>query len=313
MSSRGPLESRFGPYAALVGLALIWGVSFLLIKITVHDMSPEALLLFRSASGFVALGAILVFSGRKVFSPGWRRLIPSFVIMALTNAILPWIAIAWGEERISSGLASILNSTTTLWTALFIYWVMPSERPSLINYVGVVVGFAGVVVLVYPEVEAQGLSGSALGALAVVLASLSYAVNALYQRRKMRDVPVAQISLGQLAASAIIALPIAAPSLPAIHLRFISVAAVLTLGAVCTGVAYLLYYYILNSLGAVRAAGVTYLVPITAVFWGAVLLGETISVTIVVGGLVILAGIVLTSLRASPVRPATVEADTAAA
>lgn len=308
-----PSDSRLGPYAALVALALIWGVSFLLIKVTVHDMSPEALLLFRSASGFIALAAIVAFSGRRLFSSGWRRLVPSFAIMALTNAIVPWIAIAWGEERISSGLASILNSTTTLWTAVFIYWVMPSERPSLVNYAGVIVGFAGVVVLVYPDMAQHGLSGNVLGALAVVLASLSYAVNALYQRRKMRDVPVAEISLGQLAASAIIALPIAAPTLPDIHFRAVSIAAVVTLGAACTGVAYLLYYYIINSLGAVRAAGVTYLVPITAVFWGAVLLGEAVSITIVAGGLVILAGIVLTSLRTAPARPAAVESDSAAA
>jgi len=306
-------ETRVGPYAALVGLALIWGVSFLLIKVTVQDMSPEALVLFRSASGFAALAAILMLSGRKLFGPGSRRLIPSFVIMALTNAIVPWIAIAWGEERISSGLASILNSTTTLWTAVLIYWVMPSERPSAVNYAGVVVGFAGVVILVYPDLAAQGPSGDVLGALAVVLASLSYAINALYQRRRMRSVPVAEISLGQLAAGAIIALPIAAPSLPAIHFHVLSIAAVVTLGAVCTGVAYLLYYYIINSLGAVRAAGVTYLVPITAVFWGAVVLGEAVSVSIVVGGLVILAGIVLASLRRSPLRPASVRQDSAAA
>src|SRR5205814_268051 len=80
-------------------------------------------------------------------------------IMALTNAVIPWVAIGWGEERISSGLASILNSTTTLWTAVLIYWVMPTERPSFVNYIGVLVGFAGVVVLVYPEIAAHGISG----------------------------------------------------------------------------------------------------------------------------------------------------------
>src|SRR5690348_12556144 len=194
-------------------------------------MSPEALVLFRSASGFAALAAILMVSGRKLFGPGSRRLIPSFVIMALTNAIVPWIAIAWGEERISSGLASILNSTTTLWTAVLIYWVVPSERPSFINYVGVLVGFAGVVVLVYPELSAHGISGDVLGALAVVLASLSYAVNAMYQRRKMRDVSIFEVSIGQLGASVLLAIPIAAPSLPYVHLRPLSLLAVIALGA----------------------------------------------------------------------------------
>ena len=204
-----------------------------------------------------------------------------------------------GEERISSGLASILNSTTTLWTAVLIYWVVPVERPSPLNYFGVFLGFAGVVLLVYPDLAAHGITGNVLGALAVVLASLSYAVNALYQRRKMRSVSVFEVSLGQLAASVVFAVPIAAPTLGQLHVRFQSIAAVLTLGALATGVAYLLYYYVMNSLGAVRAAGVTLLVPITAVFWGVVLLNESVSPTTILGMVVILAGIVMTNLRRS--------------
>jgi drug/metabolite transporter (DMT)-like permease len=233
--------------------------------------------------------------------------------MAVTNAVIPWVAIGWGEERISSGLASILNSTTTLWTAVLIYWVMPSERPSFINYVGVVVGFAGVVVLVYPELSTHGMSGDVLGALAVVLASLSYAVNALYQRRKMRNVSVYEISLGQIALSVLFAIPLAAPSLPDIHFRLESMVAVIALGALGTGVAYLLYYYVMNTLGAVRAAGVTYLVPVTAVFWGAMVLHEDVSASVVAGMLVILAGILLVNLRRMPRRETAIEADSAAA
>ena len=306
-------RSRVLPYLAFVGLSLIWGGSFLAIKLTVQDMSPMALLLFRSVAGFLGLCVIVLIWRQPVFGPGWRARIPGFVIMGVTNAVIPWIAIGWGEERISSGLASILNSTTTLWTAVLIFWVMPSERPTFVNYIGVVVGFAGVVVLVYPELAAHGISGDVLGALAVVLASLSYAVNALYQRRKMRDVSIFEISLGQLAAGALIAIPLAAPTFSQIHVRWLSMAAVLTLGAIGTGVAYIFYYYVMNHLGAVRAAGVTYLVPVTAVFWGALLLKEAVSVSIVAGMLVILAGIVLVSLRRSPRREVTIERDSAAA
>lgn len=301
------------PYAAFIGLALIWGVSFLLIKVTVQDMSPQALLLFRSASACVALAAIVLVMRRRLFDPGWRAYVFGFAFMAVTNAVIPWIAIGWGEERISSGLASILNSTTTLWTAVLIYWVMPSERPSAVNYAGVVVGFAGVVVLVYPDISQHGLSGDFFGAMAVVLASLSYSINALYQRRRMRTLSVFEVSLGQLIFSTLFAIPIAATSLPSIHVRPLSLAAVLALGAAGTGVAYLLYYYVMNTLGAVRAAGVTFLVPVTAVFWGVVLLGETLSVTIVAGMVVILAGIVLTNLRRPRPREAAAVRDSSAA
>jgi drug/metabolite transporter (DMT)-like permease len=233
--------------------------------------------------------------------------------MAITNAIVPWIAIAWGEERISSGLASILNSTTTLWTAIIIYWAMPSERPSIVNYIGVVLGFAGVVILVLPDLTTHGVSANFFGTVAVLVASLSYALNAIYQRTRMRSVSVFDISIGQLAAATVFAIPLAIPSLPSVHVAWQSLAAVLALGAAGTGVAYLLYYFVMNSLGAVRAAGVTFLVPITAVLWGVLLLHETVTLAIVVGMVVILAGILLTNLRRGERRQREIDRDTAAA
>jgi drug/metabolite transporter (DMT)-like permease len=300
------------PYLALAGLALIWGASFLLIKIAVHDMSPTVLLLLRSLSGLIVLAVIVRAMGRPLLGEGWKTRLGAFAIMAILNAIVPWVAIAWGEERISSGLASILNSTTTLWTAVLIFWAMPKERPSKVGYLGVVLGFTGVVILVLPDILAHGLSGNFLGAMAVVVASLSYAVNAIYQRWKMRSVSVFEVSIGQLAATVIFALPLAAPSLSQVHVAPLSLAAVIALGAGGTGIAYLLYYYVMNTLGAVRAAGVTLLVPVTAVFWGVVLLKESLSLPIVIGMIVILAGIVLTNLKRPAPQPA-VQRDTAAA
>ena len=304
--------SNLKPYLALAGLALIWGVSFLLIKVAVHDMSPTVLLLLRSVSGLIALAVIVKAMGRQLLGDGWRTRLGSFAIMAITNAIVPWVAIAWGEERISSGLASILNSTTTLWTAVLIFWAMPKERPSGVGYAGVVLGFAGVVILVLPDILAHGVSGNVLGAMAVLVAALSYAANAIYQRRKMRSVSVFDVSIGQLAATVVFAIPLAAPSLSHVHIALTSMAAVIALGAGATGVAYLLYYYVMNTLGAVRAAGVTLLVPVTAVFWGIALLHESLSWPIVIGMAVILAGTVLTNLK-RPARKPAVQRDSAAA
>jgi drug/metabolite transporter (DMT)-like permease len=301
------------PYLALAGLALIWGASFLLIKVAVHDMSPTVLLLIRSTSGLVALAVIVKAMGRPLLGEGWRTRLGSFAIMAITNAIVPWVAIAWGEERISSGLASILNSTTTLWTAVLIFWAMPAERPTGVGYLGVLLGFAGVVILVLPDILAHGVSGNFLGAMAVLVAALSYAANAIYQRRKMRHVSVFDVSIGQLAATVVFAIPLAAPSLPQVHVALTSMAAVIALGAGATGIAYLLYYYVMNTLGAVRAAGVTLLVPVTAVFWGVVLLHESLSWTIVIGMAVILVGTVLTNLRRRASREPLVTRDSAVA
>jgi drug/metabolite transporter (DMT)-like permease len=299
MTGRRVSESqrRFLPYLAFVGLGLIWGASFLFFKLGVQDMSPMVLVLVRSASGAVALALIMWLSRRSLFGGKLRERAGHFAIMGLTNAVIPWVAIAWGEQTISSGLASILNATTPFWVAVLIFWVIPMERPSLVNYAGVLLGIVGVVILVIPDMTKHGLSGNLWGALAVVVASMSYAVSALYQRVRMRGMDVFQQSIGQLVASSVIVFPLAVPSLPHVHLALESMGAVLGLGVLGSGVAYLLYYYTMNTLGPVRATGVTFIVPITAVFWGVVLLHESLTLAIIAGMIVILFGIVLTNTR----------------
>ncbi|TAN31526.1 DMT family transporter [bacterium] len=301
------------PYLALAALALIWGVSFLFIKVAIHDMGPTMLVLIRSAAGTVALAVIMRAMGRRLVPPQWRRRLVPYAVVAIVGTLLPWAAIAWGEEHISSGLASILNATTPLWAAVLVYWVIPTERPSPLNYAGVLLGFGGVAVLVWPKLAAAGLTGDALAATAVVLASFCYAVAALYQRVAMRGMDPYEASLGQLALTVVFTIPFAAPALPSIHLAVLSMAAVIALGVAGSAVAYVLYYYILNSLGPVRATGVTLLVPVTAVLWGALLLNEAVTLPIVAGMVVILAGIVLANLRPARRRQPAIEPDSAAA
>jgi drug/metabolite transporter (DMT)-like permease len=302
------------PYIAFTSLGLIWGASFLFIKLALHDMAPTVIVLGRSAFGAATLAVIMAVTGRRLFTDMRSRL-RLFAFMAVFNALLPWVLIAWGEEHISSGLASILNSTTTLWVAIFIFWVIPAERPTIVNYAGVLVGLAGVVVLVAPDLRAHGVSGDLAGALAVMGASMSYAVAALFVRTRMRGMNVYEQSFGQLAVTALLAIPLAAPALPAVHIAPLSLGAVLALGIGGSGVAYLLYYYTMNTLGAVRATGVTFVVPITAVFWGVVLLHEPLTLVTIIGMAITLTGIVLTNLRRTPrSEPARErEADTAAA
>jgi drug/metabolite transporter (DMT)-like permease len=297
------------PYLALVALALLWGFSFLLIKVALADMSPTVLMLIRAASGFAALAVFMRLSGRPLLGDAWKRRIVPYAVLAIFSGVVPWTAIAVGEQSISSGLASILNATTPLWAAVLVIWMIPNDRPSALNYVGVLIGLAGVVILVLPDVTAKGFGSSVAGAVAVVVASISYAFSALYQRKKLRGASVYEVSVGQLALTTVLAIPIAVPSLPTWHFALPSTAAVIALGVGGSGLAYLLYYYINNSLGAVRATGVTILVPMTAVLWGVVLLGETLNLPIVIGMVVILAGIVLTNIN----RPAGRESVSAAA
>jgi drug/metabolite transporter (DMT)-like permease len=282
-------------YAALVLLALIWGASFLFIKLAVRDMSPATLVLSRAVLGAVTLG--LIFAGRRQtpFPAGTRARLLPFLVMAIFGSLLPWFAFGFGELSISSALASILNATTPLWTAIFAYWVTPAERPSGLNYLGVAIGFLGTGILIAPDLIGQPLRANTIGTLAVAGAAASYAVAALVQRRRLRDVSPLQVGFWQLAFTAPLAFAVALPTLGATHLRVTSIAAMLVLGVGGSGVAYLLYYFMMNTLGATRATTVTFLLPATAVFWGASILHEAITVPILAGMVVILLGVFLTS------------------
>ena len=117
-------------YLALGALALIWGAAFLFIKLGVRDMSPATLVLSRAVFGAVTIDLIFAVRAQTPFPAGTRARLLPFLAMAILGSLLPWVAIAFGELSISSALASILNATTPLWTAVFAYWVTPAERPS---------------------------------------------------------------------------------------------------------------------------------------------------------------------------------------
>ena len=284
-------------YLALGALALIWGAAFFFIKIAIRDMSPSTLVLSRAAFGAVTLGLIFAARRQTPFPSGTRERLLPFLGMAVFGSLLPWVAIAFGEESISSALASILNATTPLWTAVFAYWVLPAERPSGLNYLGVAVGFLGTGILIAPDLIGQPLRATTIGALAVAGAAASYAAAALLQRRTLRGVSPLQVGFWQLTLTAPLALAVALPTIGATHLRTPSIAALLFLGVGGSGLGFLLYYFTMNTLGATRATTVTFLLPVTAVFWGATLLRESITIPILAGMAVILLGVFLTGQR----------------
>jgi drug/metabolite transporter (DMT)-like permease len=220
--------------------------------------------------------------------------------------------ITWGQYYIATGLASILNATTPLWTAILAWWVTPNERPSRINYLGVAAGFLGTGILLGPELLHDPFKASALAGLAVVAGAASYAVAALGQRRLLAGVDPIESSLWQLLLASALMLVVAGPAIPAAHPGPQALGAVLVLGVVGTGFAYILYYYILNSLGGTRGASVTFVVPVTAVIWGAILFHERLTLQTLAGMIVILFGVILTSLRRFRPRRATEDAREAA-
>src|ERR1700716_2493875 len=287
-------------YAALLLLALIWGASFLFIKLAVRDMSPATLVLSRAVFGAVTLGLIFAARRQTPIPAGTRTRLLPFLVMAIFGSLLPWFAFGFGELSISSALASILNATTPLWTAVFAYWVTPAERPSPLNYLGVAVGFLGTGIVIAPDLIGHPLRATTLGTVAVAGAAASYAVAALVQRRRLRGVSPLQVGFWQLALTAPLAFIVAFPTIGGTRLGWTSIMAMLVLGVGGSGIAYLLYYFMMNTLGATRATTVTFLLPVTAVFWGASLLNESITLPILAGMVVILLGVFLTSRPRSP-------------
>ena len=284
-------------YGAFALLALIWGFSYILIKVGVESMPATVVVLIRVGSGALTMLAAFALTRRRLVPAGFRRKLPGFVLMAVTSSVIPFIAITWGQYYITTGLASILNATTPLWTAIFAWWVTPNERPSRLNYFGVAAGFAGTAILIGPQLIHDPFRASALAGLAVLVGAASYSVAALGQRRLLASVDPREATLWQLVIASIVMLLIAAPSIPAAHPDARALGAVLLLGVVGSAFAYILYYHILNALGGTRGSSVTFVIPITAVSWGAILFHERLTAPVLAGMAVILFGVVLTSLR----------------
>jgi len=189
---------------------------------------------------------------------------------------IPFTAISWGSQYIASGLAAILNATMPLFTFLLV-WLMGERDVGTRSLIGVVLGFAGIVVLTMPQWD-EGLQATLLGELAIVLAALSYAASLIYVRHELSDQPPIATSLGQVSVALLFLVPLALiehswTSFPSAKV----IAALLTLGVLGTGLAYLIYYRLLSMAGPTATSLVTYIVPIFGAFWGRVVLGESLS------------------------------------
>ena len=311
---------RAREYAVLLTLALIWGASFYFIKVAVTDVSPATVVFARLLFSVLALGAIIAV--RPSLFAGWRRYWRLAIVVGLANNVLPFLLIAWGETRIASGVASILNASTPLFTVVLANWWSSSayERLTLRRGAGVLLGFAGVAVLVGPE--ALGLVGGGLphilGEVAVLVAAASYGIGALLSRRFAGAAPLVAPMTMQCSALLIV-LPVALIWSPPTHIpSFAVIRALAILGVVGTGLAYLLFFWLVQHVGATRTAIVTYLLPCTALIWGALLLHERIQFNAIIGLVLILAGTMLVNgtlngllARLSPHRRAPTLAPTA--
>lgn len=291
----------------ILTLALIWGSSFLFIKIGLNGgMSPVLV-----AGGRLAVGAALLWSvvlARRLLAPGsFKKPIPrdraiwaKIALIGLVNNAIPFVLIAWGEQRISSGLTSVLNSSMPLFTVLFAHFLTRDDRITPAKALGVLIGFAGVAVVIAPG--SGDLAGELPGSLAVVVASAAYAIATVFVRKTLTGAtdPTAT-GAAQLLTAFVWLAPLvlatgAAARLDAIPLD--AVLAVVALGLLGTGLAYLIYYLLIQRAKASQMSLVTYLLPVTALVYGALFLSEEITLHALAGFALIVSGILLVNADA---------------
>jgi drug/metabolite transporter (DMT)-like permease len=277
------------PVVILGVLALIWGASFMLIKIADRQLAPSTLVLGRLGSATLLLAAIAVVSlGRRAtlreLRAAWRWL----VVVALVNTAVPFWLLSWGEKRIDSGLASIIQGAVPIFNALIAFGFFREARVGGLRLLGLAIGFVGVAVLVGAQPQ-----GKLLAALAVVAMALCYAIGTLLAGRHLRGTPPLVVALASTAVSTLAALPAGIVQAPSGMWHGETIMAILVLGFVGTAIAYLLFFALIQRAGANYATLVTYLVPPIALAYGAIFLGESFGLTAFAALALVLVGVAL--------------------
>lgn len=262
-------------WAMLISLALIWGGSFFFIAIAVAELPVLSIVVLRVGLAAAALWAVVAVLGLR--PPRSRAVWIGFAGMGLLNNAIPFTLIVWAQQSIGSGLASILNATTPLFTVLVVGALLSDERLTGMRLLGALVGLFGAAVMIGLDVLA-GFGSDPAAQIALLGAAVSYAFAGAFGRRfaKMRVDPIL-VAAGQVSASTLLLAPVALwleapwrldpPSLGVM-------AAILALALICTAFAYILYFQILARAGATNVVLVTFLAPVSAILLGAAFLGE---------------------------------------
>jgi len=287
--------------AAFIGLGLIWGSSFAWIKIAVEEIPPATLVAWRMTLGAIGMVGLLVILRGVPMPRGMREWLP-LVVMGAVNAAIPIFLISWGEQFVDSGTAAVLNSLVPIFSLIIAGLMLRTEPVTALRVGGLVLGFIGAALLASRELELRDDPSGLLGALAVVLAAISYAVGVSYARHRIKSTHRYVVAAGTLVFAAIdmwvLALLIDGGIV--IPSQLDTIVAIVWLGILGSFIAYVLFFFLIEHLGATMAAMVTYLFPVVGVAIGVVLLGERLDARLALGTLLVLIGIAVVSLRFDP-------------
>jgi drug/metabolite transporter (DMT)-like permease len=272
-------------------LGAIWSSSFMWIKIAVQEIGPITLVALRVLLGLL-FGMVVIYIQRIQWPRTFKEWTPLFVL-GVGNIAIPFFLISWGEQSIDSAVASILNATTPLFTILIAHYLLQDDKMTAPKVLGLLMGFAGVVILMSKDIGAS--LGSVLGQLAIVLASAFYAGGAVYARKTTQDMPGIMRSAGPLLPATVVMWlamfvaesPVKFPQLG------ITWVALLFLGVLGSGLAFVLSYYLLHEIGPTRTSMVTYLFPLGGVILGVAFLNEELSWQLAVGAALIILSLVV--------------------
>ncbi|WP_088044719.1 DMT family transporter [Bacillus sp. EAC] len=278
---------------ALVGLAALWGGSFLFIRIASPVFGP-----FLTIEGRVTIAAIALLiyvSMSKKQSFNFRKKWRQYLIIGALNAAIPFTLIATSALYLTASMSSILNSLTPLFTALVV-WGWMQEKLSPRKWLGIGVGVVGVVFLVgWSSITFTSNVIVAIGL--AILSTISYAFAGVYAKKTfVGDTPLS-LATGQQIGASILLIPFTFINLPNLTNRvpLVPVIAVVCLALLCTAFAYLLYFYLIDRVGPTKTLSVTFLIPVFGMIWGILILNEEITVGMLVGFIIILGSVFLIS------------------
>ena len=272
----------------LVTLAAIWGASYLFIEIALRDLEPTTLMAGRLVIATIFLGTLMAVRGilGRLRRAGWR-----VFALGVIDSAAPFTLIAWGQKHIDSGVAAIANATVPLFVAILAIWLAHSERATGLRVVGIALGLLGVGVLTgaQPDVGAWAIAGT----LAVVAASFLYALASILLQRETVRLDGITLSTATITGATIALLPFGLAQAPGELPGWEAAASVLALGVAGTGLGILMFMRLIGDYGALRAGFVTYLMPVTALLYGAFLLDEVVTGLMLLGLALILSGVAL--------------------